>query len=143
MQDLSRFDDGCFDVVFHPVSNVFVPDVRPVWREAARVLRPGGELLAGFANPALFMFDEADELRGELIVRHKIPYSDLDLPKERLDARIAAGEPLEFGHTLDDQIGGQLTAGLVLVGFYEDRHPPSPLAAHLPCFLATRARKPA
>ena len=34
-----------------PVSNVFVPDVRPVWREAFRVLRPGGSLLSGFMNP--------------------------------------------------------------------------------------------
>jgi SAM-dependent methyltransferase len=142
MQDLSRFDDGSFDLVFHPVSNLFVPDVRPVWLEAFRVLRRGGELLAGFANPALFMFDEQEELRGELIVRHRIPYSDLEPPKDKLQARLATGEPLEFGHTLDDQIGGQLDAGFVLVGFYEDRHPPSPLAEHLPCFIATRARKP-
>lgn len=142
MQELSRFEDGAFDLVFHPVSNVFVPDVRPVWREAFRVLAPGGALLAGFANPALFLFDEADELRGDLVVRHRVPYSDLALPQERLDARVAAGEPLEFGHTLDDQIGGQLAAGFVITGFYEDRHPPSPLAEHLPCFMATRAHKP-
>jgi SAM-dependent methyltransferase len=139
MEDLSRFADEAFDLVFHPVSNVFVPEVRPVWAEAFRVLAAGGALLAGFANPALFLFDEADELRGHLVVRHRIPYSDLALPEERLAARVAAGEPLEFGHTLDDQIGGQLAAGFVLTGFYEDRHPPSPLAEHLPCFIATRA----
>ncbi len=143
MQDLSRFDDGAFDLVFHPVSNVFVPQVRPVWKEAFRVLRPGGTLLSGFNNPALYLFDEEEELRGELVVRHKIPYSDLDLPKEKLDARIARGEPLEFGHTLDDQIGGQIAVGFVITGFFEDRHPPSPLAEHLPCFIATRALKPA
>ena len=34
--------DESFDVVFHPVSNVFAPRVRPVWQEAFRVLRPGG-----------------------------------------------------------------------------------------------------
>ncbi len=142
MQDLSRFGDGAFDLVFHPVSNVFVPDVRPVWKEAFRVLRPGGELLSGFTNPALYLFDEEEELRGELVVRFKIPYSDLDLPKDKLEARIAAGEPLEFGHTLDDQIGGQIDVGFVITGFFEDRHPPSPLAEHLPCFISTRAHKP-
>ena len=52
MRDLSMFADESFDLVFHPVSNVFVDEVRPVWREAYRVLRQGGELLAGFMNPA-------------------------------------------------------------------------------------------
>ena len=32
------------------------------------------------------------------------------------------GQPLEFGHTLEDQIGGQLEAGFVITGFYEDRY---------------------
>src|SRR5262249_39665032 len=77
MRDLSRFADGSFDLVFHPVSNCFVPDVRPVWREAFRVLRPGGALLAGFSNPTLYVFDDALANKGELVVRHAIPYSDL------------------------------------------------------------------
>src|SRR4051794_6405376 len=41
MADLSVFPDSRFDLIIHPVSNVFVPDVKPVWREAFRVLRPG------------------------------------------------------------------------------------------------------
>ena len=39
MRDLSAFTDESFDLVFHPVSSVFCPEVRPVWREAFRVLR--------------------------------------------------------------------------------------------------------
>src|SRR5918999_1564628 len=45
MADLSMFTGESFDVVFHPVSNLFVPQVRPVWEEAFRVLRHGGVLL--------------------------------------------------------------------------------------------------
>jgi SAM-dependent methyltransferase len=52
MRNLSEFADGESDLVFHPVSNLFVPEVRPVWTEAFRVLRKGGTLLAGFVNPA-------------------------------------------------------------------------------------------
>ncbi len=59
MADLSAFPEGSFGLVFHPCSNCFVPDVRPVWQEAFRVLRPGGVLLAGFCNPALHVFDDA------------------------------------------------------------------------------------
>ncbi|MCJ7532099.1 MAG: class I SAM-dependent methyltransferase [Anaerolineales bacterium] len=57
MRDLSMFPDQSFGLVVHPVSNLFVPDVRPVWREAFRVLRHGGVLLAGFNNPVLYIFD--------------------------------------------------------------------------------------
>ena len=42
MRDLSAFPDASFDVVFNPVSNVFCPELAPVWRESFRVLRPGG-----------------------------------------------------------------------------------------------------
>lgn len=144
MTDLSRFADGSFDLVFHPVSNLFVPDVRPVWRECHRVLRGGGRLLAGFANPLLFLFDAEKEERGEFEVRFSLPYSDLrSLPAEELKKRLDAGEPLEFGHTLGDQIGGQLDAGFVLTGFYEDGWPDRPLADHTPLFLATLAVKAA
>jgi SAM-dependent methyltransferase len=53
MRDLSAFPDASFEVVFNPVSNLFCPDLAPVWREAARVLAPGGVLMAGFMNPDL------------------------------------------------------------------------------------------
>ena len=62
MRDLSAFADASFDLVFHPVSNVFCPDLAPVWRECHRVLRAGGVLLAGFMNPDVFIFD-ADAAR--------------------------------------------------------------------------------
>jgi len=144
MADLSRFPDGTFDLVFHPCSNGFVPDVRPVWREAARVLKDGGRLLAGFSNPALYLVDEEADSRGELVVRYKVPYSDLDVYTEaELAARVARGEPISFGHTREDQLGGQLDAGLALVGLYEDRWEPgtSALSDRLPCFMATLAVK--
>jgi SAM-dependent methyltransferase len=57
MANLEMFADDSFDLIVHPCSNSFVPDVLPVWREAFRVLRRGCCLLAGFANPALYLFD--------------------------------------------------------------------------------------
>jgi hypothetical protein len=53
------------------------------------------------------------------------------------------GEPLEFSHTLEDQIGGQIDTGFVISGFYEDWHgDDDPLAAYMPTLIATRATKP-
>jgi SAM-dependent methyltransferase len=143
MRDLSRFADASFDLVFHPVANVFVPEVRPVWRECFRVLRPGGALLAGFCDPVLYLFDAEALERGEWMVRHRVPYSDLTaLAPEVLAQRVAAGEPLEFGHTLEDQIGGQCDAGFVIAAMYGDGWPDHPAGDRLPLFLATRAVKP-
>jgi len=143
MADLSVFPEARFDLIFHPVSNVFAPDVRPVWREAFRVLRPGGALLAGFMNPVYYLFDLDALDRGELQVAHRIPYSDLGSLTEVERARLAAKDaPLEFGHTLDDQIGGQLEAGFILAGLFEDRDPDTVLGQYIPSFLATRALKP-
>jgi len=134
--------DATFDLVFHPVSNCFAAYVRPVWREAFRVLRAGGVLLAGVNNPAVYMFDEAlaDE-RGEFRVRHRQPYSDLTSIDDAERRRLRKHAPLEFGHTLEDQIGGQLEAGFLLTGFYEDGAANDALSTYMPICIATRAVK--
>ena len=80
--------------------------------------------------------------KGELVVRHAIPYSDLaSLTEEERRRYTDEDEPLAFGHTLGDQVGGQLDAGFLLSGFYEDADPSHPLARYLPTFIATRAFK--
>jgi len=146
MRDLSCFPDASFDLIVHPVSNNFCPAVRPVWREAARVLRRGGVLLVGFGNPAMYIFDrDAWFHRDVLEVRYALPYSDLEsLSPEERERYLATGDPLEFSHTLEDQIGGQLDAGLLLTALFEDRFDPQEdlLSRHMPTFIATRAVKP-
>lgn len=49
-----------------------------------------------------------------------------------------------FGHSLRDQIGGQLDAGFLLTGFHEDQQPRPRflIDRYVPTFLATRAVKP-
>jgi len=146
MADLSAFADASFDLIVHPVSNLFAQDVRPVWREAYRVLRPGGALLAGFSNPATYIFDwDLIERERRLEVRYPLPYSDLEnLAEERRREYLEKGWPLEFSHSLDDQINGQLAVGFMIAGFYEDRYPPEEddlISKYMPTFIATRAVK--
>ncbi len=148
MVDLGTFPAASFELIVHPCSNCFVPDVRPVWRECFRVLRPGGVLLAGFTNPVRYLFDDERMENGSLEVRHSIPYSDLsDLSEtERRRLVLDRGRPLEFSHTLADQIGGQLDAGFLIDGFFEDRYANperDPISRFVDTFLATRAIKPA
>ena len=143
MDDLSELADESFDLIVHPCSNCFTPDVNPVWSESWRVLRRGGHLLAGFSNPVRFLFDHLESEKGNLVVRHKIPYSDVtDLDDETRATFEADGEPLAFGHSLEDQIGGQLKVGFVLTDFYEDRsNEKDPLSQWIDSFVATRSAK--
>lgn len=143
MRDLSAFLDASFDLVFHPVSNVFCPEVRPVWQEAFRVLKPGGSLLSGLANPIYYMLGTHADEQEALQIKYAIPYSDLDsMDPEDLEVCIEEATPLEYGHSLTDLLGGQTDAGFILTGFYEDICPDTPLSRYHPAYMATRAIKP-
>ena len=141
MRDLSMFPDASFDLVFNPVSNVFCPDLAPVWQESFRVLRPGGIMMAGFLNPDIFIFDvTALEERGELTVRHQLPFSTLDLSDAERQRSYGTG-PIEFSHSLTGQIGGQLAAGFTLTHLGEAPHHADATARYMPGYFATRAIK--
>ena len=63
-----------FDLIFHAVSNVFLPYVEIVWRECYRVLKQSGDLLAGFMISSFFLFDHDESERTEKIeVKFKLP----------------------------------------------------------------------
>ena len=138
MANLEMFPDESFDLIVHPCSNCFVPDVLPVWREAFRVVRRGGSLLSGFANPAMYVFDlDLADRAGVLEVTHSLPYSD---------GPRGISEPMEFSHSLELQIGGQIAAGFSIIGLYEDLHvggDSNVLNKYMPMFIATRALKAA
>lgn len=145
MADLSGFPAESFDLIFHPVSNVFVPDVSAVWRECYRVLRPEGILVAGFTNPCLFLFNHSEvEETGSLVVRYPLPYNEPDSLNAEQALWRQSGRPAEFSHSLEAQIGGQLATGFVLTGLYEDTWSDEATLfnRYAPVAIATRAVKP-
>ena len=138
--DMTRplpFPDGSFDLIFHPVSNCYIRDVLPVWRECFRVLAPGGVLLSGLDNGINFLFDE-----DEKTFAHRLPFDPLDDPdwEEKITRN---NDSLQFSHPIQDQIGGQLKAGFILTDIYEDTNDEGPLKEYnAPCFYAARSVKP-
>ncbi|WP_098744001.1 class I SAM-dependent methyltransferase [Paenibacillus sp. EZ-K15] len=140
MTDLSMFDSESFDLIVHPVSNLYVPDIQPVWQETYRVLKPGGVMISGFMNPFFYLFDWELEERGTLQVKHTLPYSELDYASE--DEIVRSGVALEFGHTLEQQIQGQIQSGFLIAGLYEDSFGGQKLLdRYANSFIATRAIK--
>lgn len=120
MADLSCFEDGAFDFIFHPCSNCFAKDIRPVWREAYRVLRPGGSIVSGFVQPIHGLFDPDLEKQGRFQLKFSMPHSDLKLSDDERKSWFGSDAPIEFVHSLEDQLGGQLDAGFLIAGLYED-----------------------
>ena len=131
------YDSDFFDIIFHPVSNCYIKEVEHVWRECYRVLKRGGRLLAGLDNGINFLFDDDDET----VIRGRLPFDPLDNPDQR-EVLEKADYGMQFSHTIEEQIGGQLKAGFRLLDIYDDTNGSGRLhELNIPTFFATRAIK--
>jgi len=144
MQDLSRFSDGSFSLVFNPTSTCFVADVTRMYREAYRVLTPGGCLFTSVTNPFTYIFDEAKIPKGKLRVKYTLPYSDLkSLSPEQREKMEKSHDTFEFSHSMDSLFGGLCRTGFTIEGFYTDESGNQSLDSFVgECFFGVKARKP-
>lgn len=130
------FEDGAFDLIFHPVSNCYVENVLHIWRECYRVLKKGGRLLAGMDNGFNYLFDEEEHE-----IRYSLPFNPLKNP-ELLQDLEQEDCGIQFSHTLEEQIRDQLKTGFTLLDLYEDTNGSGFLHEHgVPTFWATLAVK--
>ena len=131
------FEDSEFDIVFHPVSNCYVEEVRPIWKECFRILKPGGYLLSGTDHYINYIVDSEEKQ-----IVNRLPFNPLRNPDQmqQLDEEDAG---VQFSHSLGEQIGGQLEAGFILLSLYEDTNGEGRLhELNIPTFLAMLSRKP-
>ena len=132
------FADSSFDLIVNPVSNCYIEDACALWRECYRVLAPGGILMAGLDNGLNYVFDETEEDR---VVRG-LPFNPLK-EKALYEASVKNDWGIQFSHTFNDQIAGQLRAGFQLTDGFEDYNGIGLLNdLRIPTFWATRAVKP-
>ena len=130
------FEDESFDIIFYPVSNCYIEDVYSVFKECARVLKKGGTMLGGFATEINYMVS-SDETR----IVNKMPFNPLINPEQMRELE-EDDAGIQFSHTVADQIGGQLKAGLTLVDLYDDTNGEGRLhELNVKTFIATKTVK--
>jgi Methylase involved in ubiquinone/menaquinone biosynthesis len=142
------FDDNSFDMIYHAVSNNYIEDIYHLWRECYRVLKPGGILIAVMVNSVAYIFDDLYDLdeideNYQLVAVNKLPYNPLKDPA--LYEKLMSWNDdynLEFSHSLEEQIGGQLKAGFILTEIKEIRAFQGVLSQYFPEYLSTRSVKP-
>ena len=130
------FEEETFDIIFHPVSNCYIKDVQHVFNEAYRVLKKGGIFLAGLCNEINYMVDEEEK---EIIWKMPFDPSVDDRAKQYM-IKLDCG--MQFSHSLEEQIGGQLKAGFTLLDLYEDTNGEGRLhELNIKTYIATKAIK--
>lgn len=128
MRDLSRFADRSFDIVWQPYSINFVPDPRPVLRETARVLRPGGYHHIQFHTPFFVGMDEHEwtgagyplpflYMDGEEVTEPEWEFDDLQGKVHRVRG------PRAFRHTLSTMVNELAGLGFVILRLGEEISP--------------------
>ncbi len=131
------FPDESFDLIFHPVSNCYVEEVKPIFRECYRILKHGGIFLAGMDTLLNYLVSE-----DEKSIVNTMPFNPLKTPEHRRQLE-ASDCGVQFSHTVEEQIGGQLEAGFLLTHLYGDTNGSGYLhEKNAETFLATRAVKP-
>jgi len=147
MDDLGALGQGRFDVVIHPVSTCYLPDVAGVCAAVARVTRPGGIYVSQHKNPASLQASLTTNGAGRYEMLHPLR-NGAPLPPEP-PGRLREPGTQEFVHSLSDLLGGICRAGFVIEDLHEPDHAESGVAlgsfahraAFLPPYLRILARR--
>ena len=130
------FSDESFDIIFHPVSNCYVEEVEGIFKECYRVLKKGGIFLGGYSLGINYIFDEEEKE-----IKYTLPFNPFKNPQQYEDS-IKNDWGIQFSHTLEEQIGGQLKAGFTLTDLYEDTNGIGRLhELNVSSYIATRCIK--
>lgn len=135
MTEKLPFEDSEFDLIFSPVSFVYVEDIEPIFKECYRILRPNGVLLCGLDNGVNFISNNED------VIENQFPFNPL---KNKDQYKMLQDDDcgIQFSHNMEENIGGQLKAGFTLVDIYDDYNGEGRLNdLKIPTFIATKAIK--
>ena len=101
------------------------------------MLKKGGVLLSGIDNNVNYMVDD-----DETTIVNRFPFDPLANP-EQMEQLKRDDAGVQFSHSMEEQIGGQIEAGFIIRGLYEDTNGSGRLhELNIPTFIVIRAEKP-
>lgn len=120
MDNLSSLGDATFDLVVHPVSTCYLPDLKSVFREVARVTRPGGLYISQHKQPSNLQCS-LETGTGSYWVQHAY-YDPGPVPKPRNPSKLREPDTHEFAHSWDAILGGICRSGFTIEDVVEPNH---------------------
>ena len=120
MDNLSCLASHQFDIVIHPVSTCYVPDVAPVYLEIARVLKLGGLYISQHKQPTSLQ-STLSPVDGKFLITRNY-YSRDPLPPTAHANLIREQGTLEFAHRWEQLLGEMCRAGMVIEDLFEPLH---------------------
>ncbi len=120
MDDLSALEDDSFEIVIHPVSTCYVPDVGLVYAEVARVLCANGIYISQHKQPTSLQSSLEPE-NGKYRIEHPY-YSGNPLPISPKPNLIREEGTLEYVHRWEQLLGQMCRAGMVIEDMTEPMH---------------------
>jgi len=147
MTNLAELGDATFDIVLQPVSSCYVEDLISIYREVARVIKPGGIYVVQHKQPVSMQAASLPLAEGGYALCE--PYYRVgDLPPVLGSEHREVGTR-EFLHTLEAILGGLCGAGFVINDVKEPRHDQVGAApnsfqarsAYVPPYLALKATR--
>ena len=120
MDDLSMLAEASFDIVIHPVSTCYVPDIGLVFSEVARVLAGGGIYISQHKQPVSLQAD-AQSKSGQYKIRHAY-YGKTPLPQSPAPNLVREQGTIEYVHRWEEILGGMCRASMVIEDVTEPLH---------------------
>jgi SAM-dependent methyltransferase len=118
MEDLSMLADESFDIVHQPVSTCYVPDLKPVYAEVARVLRDHGIYISQHKQPVSLQISHKTE-RHQFVIGVEY-YHEGALPAQQ-DTSYREKGATEYLHRLEEIVGGLCVSGFVIEDLREPK----------------------
>lgn len=119
MDDLSMFSPDEFDIVVHPVSTCYVPQIAPVYQAVARITRPGGLYISQHKTPTNLQAEQRPGARGYELTESY--YRTGPLPPVA-GSRLREEGTLEFLHRWEEILGHLCRSGFVIEDVVEPLH---------------------
>ena len=147
MDNLSACADAEFDLVIHPVSTCYLPDLSKLFPEIARVTKPAGLYISQHKQP-INLQASLQTFTGQYVVQH--PYYDPSaVPPAIEPSKLREPNTREFAHSWESLLGGICRSGFAIENVSEPKHaaPDAPVGSFghrcsfIPPYIRIKARR--